>query len=261
LQLHWLGYLGTLGAEHVDYIVTDAYATPPDEQRHFSERFLYLPNSYCPSDTRREVAATPSREACALPPQGFVFCSFNNPYKLLPDVFDVWARLLQAVPGSVLWVAPTSAAACANLQREADRRGVDPTRIVFAPRVTPSEHLARHRHADLYLDTMPYNAGTAANDALLMGVPVVTCSGTTMASRVAGSQLRAIGLDDLVTTGLDAYEARAMTLARDREALEDAKQRLARNRSTHPLFDMQRFTRDFERALLYAWESKTQRPP
>ena len=156
----------------------------------FTERLLYLPHCYCPSDTTRPVAGHGAR-ACRLRPagEGVVFCCFNNSYKILPDVFAVWMRVLSAVPGSVLWLAPSLATACANLRREAAARGVDPARLIFAPLVSLPEHLARYVHADLFLDTTPYNAGTTANDALFMGVPVLTCAGDTMASRVAGSQL------------------------------------------------------------------------
>ncbi|MFI4888098.1 MAG: tetratricopeptide repeat protein [Burkholderiales bacterium] len=253
VQVQWLGYLGTMGAPWIDYIVTDRYVTTGDDQRHFDEAFLYLPDCYCPSDTRRPVAETiPGRAACALPEQGFVFCCFNNPYKLLPAVFDVWMRLLRRIPGSVLWLSPCSIVAMENLSREAIARGVAPTRIVFAPRVPIAQHLARHAHADLYLDTTPYNAGAAANDALFMGAPVLTCSGQTMASRVAGSQLRAIGMPMLVTHKLQAYEECAITLAKDRAELQGIRRQLAINRQSHPLFDMARFTNALEAALVAA---------
>ena len=250
IQVQWLGYLGTMGAPFIDYIVTDRYVTPEIEQRHFAETLLYLPDCYCPSDTRRPVAETiPGRDACGLPERGFVFCCFNNPYKLLPDVFDVWMRLLRRIPDSVLWLSPGNAVAMENLAREAMTRGIAPARMIFAPRVPIAQHLARHIHADLYLDTTPYNAGTAANDALFMGVPVLSCSGETMASRVAGSQLQAIGMDDLVTHDLAAYEGRAIGLAEDRAALRAMRAQLASNRRTHPLFDMARFTRALEVAF------------
>ena len=257
VQLSWLGYLGTLGAPWYDYVITDRFVTPPAAQEYFSERFAYLPDCYCPSDTKRPVAAAaPARAACVLPEQGLVFCCFNNSYKILPAVFDVWMRLLGAAPGSVLWLAQGSATAVANLRREAAARGVDPMRLVFAPRVGLPEHLARHAHADLFLDTAPYNAGTTANDALFMGVPVLTCSGETMASRVAGSQLKAIGLPELVTTCLADYEALALTLAKEPSLLQSYRARLAANRTTHPLFDMARFTRALDDLLLAAWENR-----
>src|SRR5208337_4305858 len=244
LQVSWLGYLGTLGAPWYDYVLTDRFVLPPAQQAFFTERALYLPDCYCPSDTRRPVAPdAPDRAACGLPAEGVVFCCFNNSYKILPQLFDVWMRLLDALPGSVLWLSPGQATAAVNLRREAAARGVDPARLVFAPRVSLPEHLARHVHADLFLDTTPYNAGTTANDALFMGVPVLTCAGDTMASRVAGSQLTAIGLPELITTSLAAYEALALALARDRPLLAGYRQRLEVNRRTSVLFDMARFTR------------------
>ena len=262
VQLSWLGYLGTMGAPWYDYVLTDRFACPPAAQAHFTERFLYLPECYCPSDTRREVASpAPPRAACGLPGQGLVFCCFNASYKILPEVFAVWMRLLAAVPGSVLWLAPGNATAQANLGREAAARGIDPARLVFAPRVELAEHLARHAHADLFLDTTPYNAGTTANDALFMGVPVLTCAGETMVSRVAGSQLRAIGLTELITENLADYETLALRLAREPALLASYRARLAANRATHPLFDMARYARDFEDAMQRLWTDHTGNAP
>jgi predicted O-linked N-acetylglucosamine transferase (SPINDLY family) len=251
VQVSWLGYLGTMGADFIDCIITDRIVTPADQQDFFSERLVWLPHCYCPSDTRREIAPqAPSRGAYGLPPDGFVFCCFNNPYKILPALYDVWMRLLAQVGGSVLWLSPANATAAGNLRREAARRGIDPARLAFAPRVGPPEHLARHAHADLFLDTTPYNAGTTANDALFMGLPVVTCLGSTMAGRVAASQLHAIGLAELVSTDVGAYEAIALRLARNPGEMAALRARLAQNRHTHPLFDMAEFTRDLEEALL-----------
>ena len=260
VQLQWLGYLGTLGAEHIDYIITDRFATPTDQQPFFTERFLDLPDCYCPSDTRREIAArAPTRAESGLPEQGFVYCCFNDAYKILPEVFDVWMRLLEQVPASVLWLSPGRAVAIANLQREAATHGIDPARLVFAPRVPLPQHLGRHAHADLFLDTMPYNAGATANDALFMGLPVLTCAGATMASRVAGSQLHAIGLPELVTANLGDYEALALELATTPELLHSYRERLRANRATHPLFDMARFARGLEDGLTSAWRDYTAR--
>jgi predicted O-linked N-acetylglucosamine transferase (SPINDLY family) len=250
LQLSWLGYLGTQGAPWIDYVVTDRFAAPEALQQAFTERFLYLPDCYCPSDTRREVTLLEgSRTDAALPEQGFVFCCFNNPSKILPVVFDVWMKLLHSVPGSVLWLSPGEDIAIANLRREAAVRGIAAHRLVFAEHVPLPEHLARHAHADLFLDTTPHSAGTTANDALLMGVPVLTCAGETMASRVAGSQLHAIGLPELVTESLAEYEARALSLAQDRRYLSHLRERLVANRRTTALFDMARFTQNLEAAL------------
>ena len=254
VQLNWLGYLGTLGAEHIDYIITDRFATPAETQAFFTERFLYLPDCYCPSDTRRDIATrAPTREETGLPAQGFVLCCFNDAYKIVPEVFDAWMRLLSQVPDSVLWLSPGRAVAMANLRREAATRGVDPARLVFAPRVPLPQHLARHAHADLFLDTKPYNAGTTANDALFMGLPVLTCAGATMASRVAGSQLHAVGLPELVTGSLAEYEALALTLATTPAVLGGYRERLRANRATHPLFDIARFVRGLEDSLVRVW--------
>jgi predicted O-linked N-acetylglucosamine transferase (SPINDLY family) len=258
VQIGWLGYLGTLGAPWYDYVLTDRFAAPAELQRFFSERFLYLPDCYCPSDTQRPIApVAPTRAACGLPEHGFVFCCFNHCYKILPELFAVWMRLLAQVPGSVLWLAPANAIAGANLRREAAARGIDPERLVFAPRVSLPEHLARHVHADLFLDTTPYNAGTTANDALFMGVPVLTCAGATLASRVAGSQLHAIGLPELVTTCLADYQALALELATVPQRLASLRQRLTANRHTQPLFDMARFTRALDDLLHSAWENRS----
>jgi predicted O-linked N-acetylglucosamine transferase (SPINDLY family) len=257
VQMSWLGYLGTLGAPWYDFIITDRFACPPELQAFFSERFLYLPQCYCPSDTKRTVAgAVPSRAACGLPDTGLVLACFNHSYKILPELFGVWMRLLAALPGSVLWLAPGTATAKLNLGREAEARGVDPARLIFAPRVGLPEHLARHAHADLFLDTTPYNAGTTANDALFMGVPVVTCAGATMASRVAGSQLHALGLPELVSASLTHYEALVLALGRDPQRLAALKARLAANRTSAPLFDMARFTPALDDLLLNAWENR-----
>jgi predicted O-linked N-acetylglucosamine transferase (SPINDLY family) len=250
VALAWLGYLGTMGADFIDYIITDSIATPAEMQPLFAERLLALPHCYCPSDTRREIApSTLSREAAGLPSDGFVFCCFNALYKLAPETFDVWMRLLAAVPGSVLWLAPGSPKACANLRMEAERRGMRGDRLVFASRVPPADHLARHALADLFLDTLPQNAGTMANDALFTGLPVLTCMGATMAGRVAGSQLHSLGLSELATTDLRAYEDMALRIAREPEAASALRAKVRANRSTHPLFDMAAFTRGLETAL------------
>ncbi|MEO8675523.1 MAG: tetratricopeptide repeat protein [Casimicrobiaceae bacterium] len=250
VALSWLGYLGTMGAEFIDYVITDHLVTPAGMQPSFTERLLPLPHCYCPSDTRREIAPhTLSREAAGLPAEGFVFCCFNAPYKLAPDLFDVWMRLVAGVSGSVLWLAPASPTATGNLRAEAERRGVRGVRLVFASRVAPAEHLARHAHADLFLDTLPYNAGTMANDALFAGLPVLTCMGATMAGRVAASQLHSIGLGELAATDLRGYEEMAFRIAREPGAAGALRARIRDNRNTHPLFDMAAFTRDLESAL------------
>lgn len=254
VQMHWLGFLGTLGADWIDYVVTDRYATPPQMQARFTERFLYLPDGYTPSDTRRPVDPRPqSRAEQGLPGSAIVFCCFNNAYKIVPPMFDAWMRILSAIPDSVLWLSPSSDATYANLRREARARGVDPARLVFAPRVDLATYLARLRLADLFLDTWPYNAGTTANDALLVGLPIITCAGETMASRVAASQLHTMGMPELVTHDLAGYEALAIALARAPARLAGLRERLRELRERSPLFDMARYTRGFEDALADAW--------
>jgi len=253
IQVSWLGYPGTLGAPTIDYIVADRHVLPPDQHRHYTEQVATLPHSYQPTDDQRPVADTPPRAALGLPNEGFVFCSFNNPYKLTPAFFNLWMRLLKQVPGSVLWLLGEPTQAADALRREAQARGMDPARLVFAPRAPQAEHLARLRQADLVLDTLPYNAHTTASDALWVGVPVLTCEGQAFAGRVAASLLRTAGLPELVTTDLTAYEALALQLARDPEALIRLQARVTAARHS-PLFDTTRFTRDLERAYTEMWQ-------
>jgi len=255
IQINCIGFPGTMGAKWYDYIFTDRYTVPEDLQRFYTEVPLYMPHMAFPSDTTRlPPGPVPLRASLGLPEHGFVFCCFSNPYKILPEIFAIWMRLLDATPGSVLWVLQTSNEARDNLRREAAKRGVDPDRIVFAPMAPVGQHVARHAAADLFLDTYPYGAHTATNDALLAGLPVVTCAGETMVSRIAGSQLHAIGLSELITTNFADYESLALTLARDSALLARYRQRLAANRRTHPLFEMSRYARDFEDAMLGVWE-------
>lgn len=255
LQVNWLGYPGTLGAEYVDYIVADPTVIAPGEEAFFTERVVRLPDCYQPNDRRRAIAeATPTRAACGLPDDGFVFCCFNSAYKLTPALFDGWTRILAAVPGSVLWLYAGNPRVAANLRREGEARGVDPRRLVFAKPLPHAEHLARHRLADLFLDTLPYNAHTTGSDALWAGLPVLTRRGTTFAGRVAASLLRAAGLPELIVDGQEAYEAAAVDLARSPDRLRDLRQRLARNRTDCPLFDTPRFTRHLEAAYRAMWD-------
>ncbi|WP_431860391.1 tetratricopeptide repeat protein [Azospirillum sp.] len=255
IQVNFLGFPGTMGAEFVDYLIADPFITPPDRQEHYAERLVLLPDAYQPNDRQREIAEhTPSRTECGLPERGLVFCSFNGLYKITPEVFAVWMRLLTAVPNSVLWLMDGSDTAKVNLRREAERAGVGPARLLFAPVMRLPDHLARFRHADLFLDTFPVNAHTTASDALWAGVPVLTCAGETFISRVAGSLVTAVGLPELVVSSLADYEAAALGLARDRNALAALRQRLARNRDTTPLFDSARFARHLEDAFAGMWE-------
>jgi protein O-GlcNAc transferase len=255
VQVTYLGYLGTSGAPFIDYAIVDAHVVPASDVHDYSEKLVYLPECYMCNDRKREIAErTPSRAECGLPEDGFVFCCFNNSYKINAPVFDIWMRLLRAVPGSVLWLRADNNWARASLQREATARGVAPQRLVFAERVgSNSEHLARHRVADLFIDTLPYNAHTAASDALWVGLPVLTCTGRSFAARVAGSLLHAIGLPELVTGSLPEYEAIALRLATYPVELRALRDRLACNRSTHPLFDTPSWTSHLEAAYQEMW--------
>ena len=255
IQVNYLGYPGTMGADFIDYIIVDQFLVPPDQQPFYTERLVYLPSCFQPSDSRRKVSeSVPTRAECGLPEAGFVFCSFNNSYKITPTFFDIWMKLLRAVPGSVLWLAESNAWVAPNLRREAASRGVAAERLVFSPSAPLPDYLARLRRADLFLDTLPYNAGATANDALWVGLPVLTCAGETYAGRMAGSLLTAIGLPELITTSLGQYEALAVQLATEPERLVALRQKLARNRSTMPLFDIARFTLDLETAYARMWE-------
>lgn len=249
VQVNYLGFPGTMGAPYIDYILADATVVPPNEQRFFTEKVIHLPDAYQANDGKRAIAvAAPTRGQVGLPARGFVFCCFNKNYKIMPDVFDVWMRLLRRVEGSVLWLLAAHDAASDSLRREAARRGVDPARLVFAPRVRPEEHLARHALADLFLDTLPYNAHTTASDALWAGLPLVTCTGTAFPGRVATSLLRAAGLPELVAPNLAAYEALALRLATEPGLLAGIRAKLTVNRATCALFDTDRMRRHIEQA-------------
>ena len=268
IQVNYLGFTATMGADFIDYIIVDPFVVPVDQQAFFSERLVHLPDCYQCNDDKREIAeCTPSRAECGLPETGFVFCCFNNSYKITPAFFDIWMRLLAAVPDSVLWLLDPSVKGAsslveANLAREAAARGVLPERLIFAPVLPLSEHLARHRCADLFLDTLPFNAHVTASDALWAGLPLLTCAGNTFVGRVAGSLSRAVGLGELVTTSLEEYEALALRLARDVGLLIGLRERLAQNRLTCSLFDTERYARNLETAYSRMWERwRAGRPP
>ena len=249
IQVNYLGYPGTMGARFIDYIIVDPVVVPMDQQAFFTERLVHLPDCYQANDSRRAMAeAAPSRAACGLPKHGFVYCCFNNPSKITPTIFALWMRLLLAHPGSVLWLLQSNLLMVSNLRHEAATRGVAPERLVFAPPLPLAEHRARHRQADLMLDTLPYGAHTTMSDALWAGLPAVTCLGDTFAGRVGASLLRAAGLPDLVTTTLADYETLARNLAARPQELAAIGERLTRNRATAPLFDTARFTRHIEAA-------------
>ncbi|MDP8986440.1 MAG: tetratricopeptide repeat protein [Pseudomonadota bacterium] len=258
LQVNYLGYPGTLGAPYMDYLIADATVIPDGDRGFYDESIVHLPHSYQPSDDACLVAeATPTRSDNGLPEGAFVFCCFNTQYKIVPAVFDVWMHLLHAVDGSVLWLSAGRESVVLNLHREALKRGVSPDRLVFAPRLPNlADHLARYRLADLFLDTLPFNAHTTASDALRAGLPVLTCRGRTFAGRVASSLLGAAGLSELITENLAEYEAAALRLARSADLLAAYRERLAQHRSASPLFDTWRFRRNLEAAYTIMWERR-----
>jgi protein O-GlcNAc transferase len=250
-QVNFLGYPGTMAASYVDYIIADPTVIPESQRSFYTERTVYLPDCYQPNDRRRSVApSVHSREEAGLPTSAFVFCCFNNNYKIGPEIFDIWMRLLNATPGSVLWLLQDNSSAAANLRREAVARGVSADRLIFAPRTNPAAHLARHSLADLFLDTLPYNAHTTASDSVWTGLPLITCPGTTFQSRVAASILAAAGMQELIADSLSDYEALALKLSRDRELMSRIRAKLAVNRETCTLFDIARFTRNLESAYV-----------
>ncbi|PWC55374.1 hypothetical protein TSO221_05315 [Azospirillum sp. TSO22-1] len=255
IQLNWLGYPGTSGADFMDGILVDPIVVPPDQQPFYSERLIHLPDCYQPNDRKRPVAAeTPTRAACGLPEDGVVFCSFNHAPKILPETFDAWMRILHAVPGSVLWLLHTDDLADRRLAEAAAARGIDPARVVFADRVPLARHLARYRLADLFLDTWPYNAHTTTSDSLWVGCPLVTLMGDTFPARVAASLLTNAGVPELITRSLAEYEALALDLARDPGRRRALRARLEANRDTCPLFDTPRFARNLEAVYRRLWD-------
>lgn len=255
VQVNYLGFPGTMGADYMDYIIADRLVIPAEQQSLYAEKVVYLPDTYQANGATRPIAEhPPTRAGMHLPDGGLVFCSFNHSYKITPPMFEIWMRLLCKVEGSVLWLLGGHDSVERNLRREAEDRGIAAERLIFAPRVGYSDYLARYRLADVFLDTLPFNAGTTASDALWTGLPVVTCAGAAFAARMAASLLHAAGLPELVTHNLADYEALALHLASDRKALADCKARLAANRSTCPLFDSDRFRHHIEAAYKTMWE-------
>lgn len=258
VNINWLGFPGTMGSFHgaplFDYILADNFICPPAAANAYAEKLALLPHCYQPNDRKRPVADTPSREACQLPGHAFVFCCFNQTFKITADFFATWMRLLKAVPDSVLWLLDCNPWAKQNLIQEAALLGIASDRLIFAPRVTIADHLARHVHADLFLDTAPYNAHTTCSDALWMGLPVLTCTGDTFAARVAGSLLNAAGLSELVTYTLKDYESKALYLASNPDALNAMKQKLIADRMTSPLFNTADFAKSLETVYQSIWQ-------
>jgi predicted O-linked N-acetylglucosamine transferase (SPINDLY family) len=248
VQATWLGHPGTTGADFIDYLIADRIVAPLPQQKFYSEKIIHLPESFFPTDTLRPIGVAPSRAEAGLPDDSFVFCCFNNSWKITAPVFDIWMRLLRAVPGSRLWLKDYGERPAEVLRREAMTRGIACERLVFARNAPLEEHLARHALADLFLDTLPYGAHATAADALWAGLPVLTQLGEVFAGRVGASLLTAAGLPELITRTPEDYEATALALARDPGRLRDLREKLAANRATAPLFDTVRFTRGLEAA-------------
>jgi predicted O-linked N-acetylglucosamine transferase (SPINDLY family) len=255
IQVNYLGYPGTIGAKYFDYIIADPILIPIESQKYYSEKIVYLPNSYQPNDRKRLIAKKVfTKNELGLPKESFVFCCFNSSAKITPVTFDGWMRILKATKGSVLWLLQDNSKATLNLRKEAQVRGIDPNRLIFAERMPLPEHLARHRAADLFLDTLPYNAHTTTSDALWAELPVLTCIGKSFPSRVAASLLNAIELPELITTTQEQYEALAIELAIAPEKLRSIKKKLERNKLTTALFDTPRFSKHIEAAYKQMYE-------
>jgi predicted O-linked N-acetylglucosamine transferase (SPINDLY family) len=252
VQVNFAGYPCTLGADFADYIVADRFVVPPEHAGDYAEALAYLPDCCMPNDRQRALAPRPARAACGLPAEGFVFCCFNTVWKITPRLFELWMGLLGDVPGSVLWLRDAGPPATRNLRAAAEKHGLG-DRLVFAPRVDAPEHLARLGLADLFLDTLPFNARATARDALWAGLPVLTCVGDTFAARIAGSALSAAGMAELITGSLDEYRTVALRLARDREVLGALREKLAAARASAPLFDTPRFVRHLETLYQRMW--------
>ena len=257
VQVSYLGFPGTMGVPCIDYLLADEFVVPPESRRFYTEQIVYLLDTFQAGDERASStgsAPRPTRASQGLPEQALVYCCFNSGFKLTPAVFSVWTRLLTASPGAVLWLLGEDSGFKARLRTEAARRGIEPQRLVFAPRVSYPEHLARLPLADLFLDTLPYNAGVSATDALWSGVPVLTCAGEALASRMAGGLLKAAGLPELITASLEDYESQALALAAEPQRLETYKTRLLASRATSPLFDGARTCRHLEAAYRGMYE-------
>ena len=260
IQVNYLGYPGSMGASFIDYLIGDCIVTPPEQQPYYSEQIVCLPHCYQPNSASMRPLPPPitdrptARRAAGLPEQGFVFCCFNNTYKITPELFALWMRLLQAVEGSVLWLYEPDAETVPRLRMHAAAHGIAPVRLVFAAKLALPEHLARHELADLFLDTLPYNAHTTGSDALWAGLPLLSCQGATFPGRVGASLLHAAGLPELIVDSLPAYEAKAVQLANDPALLRDLRERLQQGRTHAPLFDADRYRRHLEAAYRHMWQ-------
>ncbi len=255
VQVNYLGYPGTMGASYIDYILANSTVIPENQCAFYAEQVVWLPDSYQINDDQRHISErTPTRRECGLPDTAFVFCCFNNLYKIMPDIFDIWMRILRKTENSVLWLLERNSITSANLCREAEKCGVSSQRLIFAPVAKLPDHLARHRQADLFLDTLPYNAHTTASDSLWAGLPIVTCRGSTFAGRVGASLLKAVGLDELITSTLEDYEALVLKLAHNPSYLASIKKKLTLTRDICPLFNTEGATRHIESAYTIMWK-------
>ena len=255
VQVSYLGILGTTGADFFDYIITDKIVTPEDHQPFYSEKFIYMPHCYQINDNSRRIPTKNwTKSDIGLPEDSFVFCSFNNSYKLEPVMFDTWMKILRQVPGSVLWLSRGITTAVENVRSEAEKRGVDPQRLIFAERLSLDEHLARLKFADLALDTRIYNGGATTSNALWASVPVITLLGSHFVSRMSASALAAVGLSELITPSLEEFETLAVQLASNPDRLQALRQKLGGLRLTEPLFDTPRFVRNLEKAYKKIWQ-------
>jgi predicted O-linked N-acetylglucosamine transferase (SPINDLY family) len=257
VQVNYLGLPATMGADYMDYLIADRYLVPDSQRPHYAEQVVWLPGCFQPNDDRRALRpCSRGRSAHGLPAQGIVFCCFNAGSKLNPGVFDAWCRLLRQAPASTLWLFAADPGAQRNLRREAAQRGLDPQRLVFANPLGYEDHLARYSHADLFLDTLPFNGGATASDALSMGVPVLTLSGSGFASRMAGSLLSHLGLAELVARSWDDYVAIGAALAADPQRLAGMREYLLRARTQHDFFNTDRYRVGLEAAYEAMWERR-----
>ena len=255
IQVNYLGYPGTSGTNYLDYIIADKILIPKESQKYYSEKIVYLPDTYQANDSTKKISDKVfTREELGLPKNGFVFCCFNNNYKITPQVFNVWMRMLNRVKNSVLWILSEDINISKNLKNETKIRGIDFNRIVFAERIKMNEHLARQKVADLFIDTFPYTGHTTASDALWVGLPVLTRIGKSFASKVSASLLNTIGLSELVTNSEKEYEDLAVELAINTTKLKEIKNKLKNNKTTKPLFNTQNFTRNIEKAYSLMYE-------
>ena len=258
IQITYLGLPATTGLPAIDYVIADRFLIPEEYAHFYSEKPLYLPDVYQVSDRRRPCAEAPSRQECGLPDDAFVFCSLNNNHKYTPEVFACWMNILRRVPHSVLWLLADNRWAEENLRKEAEKHGIDSGRLLFSKRVSPEQYLARYTAADLFLDTFPFNAGTTANDALWMGLPILTLSGKSFAARMAGALLSAANLPELITFKLEDYEEQAVALAQDRTKLAAIKEKLVAARQESPLFDSKAFAQHLENSFIRLLQEKNQ---